>query len=128
VERHPQDARTIPADNLFHMEGPRVFRMAAREAPAVLDRALCAAGVAREQLDLIVPHQTSAPGMRHLERMGFARERTVDVLAEYGNCVAASIPLALAVAAEEGRLQRGSHVLICGTGAGFSAAAAVLRW
>jgi 3-oxoacyl-[acyl-carrier-protein] synthase-3 len=52
----------------------------------------------------------------------------VDILAEYGNCVAASLPMALATAHADGRLKRGHHVLLIGTGAGMSIGAAILEW
>jgi 3-oxoacyl-[acyl-carrier-protein] synthase-3 len=76
----------------------------------------------------VVPHQASGPGLALLPRLGFPTERTVNIVAEYGNCVAASIPMALAHLAESGRLRRGQTVLLLGTGAGFSVAGAVLRF
>jgi 3-oxoacyl-[acyl-carrier-protein] synthase-3 len=63
-----------------------------------------------------------------LTRLGFPPERTVNIVGEYGNRVAASIPMALAHLAATGRLRRGQRILLAGTGAGFSVAGAVVRW
>ena len=74
----------------------------------------------------------SAPGLRAgldmLPRLGFPAERTVNIVGQFGNCVAASIPMALAHLASSGRVKRGQRVLLLGTGAGFSVAGALLRW
>jgi 3-oxoacyl-[acyl-carrier-protein] synthase-3 len=125
---HPNDPGTRPEDNLFHMQGPAVYRLAIERVPEVFLGAISDAGLAIEDVDLVVPHQASGPGLALLPRMGFAPERIVNVVAEYGNCVAASLPMALAIADREGRLRRGHNVLLCGTGAGLTVAAAVLRW
>jgi 3-oxoacyl-[acyl-carrier-protein] synthase-3 len=125
---HPNDPATRPEDNLFHMHGPSVFRLALQHVPGVIRGALEDAGLAPEDVDLVVPHQASGPGLALLSRLGFPPDRVVDIVSEYGNCVAASLPLALAVADREGRLRRGQNVLLAGTGAGLSVAAAVLRW
>ena len=80
------------------------------------------------EIDVVVPHQTTDLGVRVYARFGFSEDRIVNVVGEQGNCVAASVPLALATAHGQGRLQRGMKVLIIGTGAGLSLAGAVLRW
>jgi 3-oxoacyl-[acyl-carrier-protein] synthase-3 len=125
---HPNDPATRPEDNLFHMIGPAVYRLALERVPETLLGAIADAALRIDDVDLVVPHQASGPGLDLLSRLGFAPERVVNVVAEYGNCVAASLPMALAIAESEGRLRRGQHVLLCGTGAGFVVAAAVLRW
>ena len=79
-------------------------------------------------IDLVVPHQPSKPGVESLARWGFGRERVVDIVSEYGNCIAASMPMALATAHADGRLARGKRVLLIGTGAGMSIGVAVLEW
>jgi 3-oxoacyl-[acyl-carrier-protein] synthase-3 len=125
---HPNDPSTRPEDNLFHMKGPAVYRIALEHLPGLLLGTIADAGLRVQDVDLVVPHQASGPGLALLPRLGFAPERTVNVVAEYGNCVAASLPMALAIAERDGRLRRGQHVFLCGTGAGLGAAAAVLRW
>lgn len=128
-QRHlPDDPATTPADHRFHMQGPRLYRMALRHVVALLDDLLGALGLSRGEIDLVVPHQASGPALAALGRLGFPAERVVDVVSEYGNCIAASVPMALARAHAEGRLRRGHTVLLLGTGAGLSVTAVVLRW
>jgi 3-oxoacyl-[acyl-carrier-protein] synthase-3 len=126
--RNPNDARTRPEDNLFTMDGPSVYKMALRRLPGLVRSLLADCGLGVADVDWLVPHQASGPGLAFFTRLGVPPERTVDIVAEYGNCVAASIPMALAHLAASGRLRRGQRVLLLGTGAGFSVAGAVLRW
>lgn len=128
LRRHPNDPATRPEDNLFHMDGLAVYRMARERLPEVLGPLLAEAGVGAGELDLIVPHQASGGAVKALRRYGLDAARVVDCVAEHGNCVSASIPLALATACAEGRVRRGMTVLLVGTGAGLSAAGMVLRW
>ncbi|MCB9743637.1 MAG: ketoacyl-ACP synthase III [Alphaproteobacteria bacterium] len=124
----PSAPHYTPAHDLFHMDGPKVYRRARRKVEEVLEELLAPRGLRPGDIDLVVPHQASGPALAALPRYGFAAERVVDIIGEYGNCVAASIPMALHVAAQDGRLQRGQRVLLLGTGAGLSVGAALLRW
>lgn len=127
--RHPPGASdTTPAHNRFRMEGPRIYRLTARVMRELLDRVLAQAGLGLCDVDLIVPHQASGPALALLARWGVPEDKTVNILHQTGNCIAASLPLALAMAAKQRRLARGDTVLLLGTGAGLSVAAAVLRW
>jgi 3-oxoacyl-[acyl-carrier-protein] synthase-3 len=128
LRHHPNDARTRPEDNLFAMDGPGVFKMAFRRVPELVRRLLADHGLEPDDVDWVVPHQASAPGLAMLPRLGFPAERFVDIVGEYGNCIAASIPMALAHLAASGRLRRGQVVMLLGTGAGLSVAGALLRW
>lgn len=125
---HPQDPRTTPADNLFHMEGPAIYKMALRRVPGVLRQLFGDCGLAPTDVKLVVPHQASGPGVAAAARFGFSPEAVICRVHEEGNCVAASIPMALAYAAQNGRLSRGDLVLLCGTGAGLSALGLLMRW
>jgi 3-oxoacyl-[acyl-carrier-protein] synthase-3 len=111
------------------MEGQEVFRRAVR---AIVDSAagtLQQAGVNPDDIALFIPHQAnvriiaSAAG-----RLGIPLDRTFVNIDRYGNTSAASIPLALAEAAEAGRIGPGDLVLLSGFGAGMSWASALLRW
>ena len=66
--------------------------------------------------------------MQIVEKLGFPQEKTVNVLSDYGNCVAASIPLALSIANQTGRINTGDKVLLLGTAAGMSIGAGLLQW
>lgn len=121
----PEDASAY----LFTMDGTVLLRHVARHLPAFLDDVLGQAGVTLADIDVVVPHQASGVGMRYLrERVTPHPDRVVDVLAERGNQISASLPVALDHAVTTGRLRRGHLALLLGTGAGLSLAAAVLRY
>lgn len=128
--RHsPNDPGTTPEMNLFNMDGRAVFRQAVRLLPPFLDCFFEQVGWDREQVDCLVPHQASRHGLDLLtERLGFRREQIFINLPERGNCIAASIPLALAEAVAAGRIQRGDRVLLLGTGAGLTIGAVALTY
>ncbi|MFO0708477.1 MAG: 3-oxoacyl-[acyl-carrier-protein] synthase III C-terminal domain-containing protein [Sandaracinus sp.] len=126
---HPNDAALRPSQNLFHMEGPRLLRRVLGRGRPFLE------ALSRELPDgvrladaLVIPHQASEAGLAMLPAFGLDASRVVRTLERLGNCVAASIPLTLYEAVESGRLRRGDLALLCGTGAGLSLGAIVLRF
>jgi 3-oxoacyl-[acyl-carrier-protein] synthase III len=113
----------------FRMDGAALYRKTSRLFPAFLDRLLGAAGIAADDIDLIVPHQASGPAIDHLAHaLGGSRDRIIDIFAHHGNQVASSLPHALHVAATTGRLTPGSTVLLIGSAAGITLGGMVLRW
>ena len=120
----------VPAgEPWLRMEGKEVFRRAVRVVVESSSTALQKAGLGPEDVDLFVPHQANVRIIEAVcSRIGIPSERTVVNLDRYGNTSAASIPLALAEAAEEGRLKGGEVVLMSGFGAGMTWASAVMRW
>jgi len=112
----------------FRMDGKALYRVTAAALPGFLDRLLGQAGLRREDIDLVVPHQASPHALAHIiRRGGFAPERVFDRVRTIGNQVAASIPVALNLAAVDGRLQPGMRVLLIGTSAGVSLGGAILE-
>jgi 3-oxoacyl-[acyl-carrier-protein] synthase-3 len=113
----------------IHMAGQEVFKFAVRSVPAVIDSALDAAGVSKEEIDWLVMHQANA---RILDaaatRLGLPAERVVTNLSEYGNTSAASIPLALDEAVRAGKVKPGDMLAMAGFGAGLTWAGAIVRW
>jgi 3-oxoacyl-[acyl-carrier-protein] synthase-3 len=113
----------------IEMDGPEVFRRAVRVMVDSANRALEQAGISVQDLALFVPHQANT---RIIEaagrRLGIPAELTANNLATVGNTSAASIPLALAEAADADRLRPGDLVLLVGFGAGMSWASAVIEW
>ena len=128
LARSPKDGPTRLEDHLFAMDGPGVYKMALRRVRPLVQGLLADLGLTPDDVDWVVPHQASGPGLEMLPRLGFPAERTVNIIGQFGNCVAASIPMALAHLAASGRVERGQRVLLLGTGAGFSVAGALLRW
>lgn len=126
--RYPNQPGTQPEDHLFSMDGPGIYRMARPKVHLLVRELLADLGLTVGDIDWVVPHQASGPGLELLPRIGFAVDRIVNIVGEYGNCIAASIPMALARLGASGRVRRGDRVLLLGTGAGLSVAGAVLRW
>lgn len=123
---HPNDPTTMPEMNLFEMNGPAVFRFALRVLRPFVDEMCTALGWERDAITKVVPHQASRHGLEIVStRLEFRAEQVYANLAYRGNCVAASIPLALCEAVEERRIQRGDRVLLLGTGAGLTLGAVV---
>lgn len=113
----------------IYMEGREVFRQAVRIMVATCERALSAAGLDTADVDLVVPHQANARIISSAcDKLGISEDKTVQVLSWTGNTSSASIPLAMADAADSGRLGAGDIVLLVGFGAGMTSASALLRW
>jgi 3-oxoacyl-[acyl-carrier-protein] synthase-3 len=126
---HPNDPATTPEMNLFHMEGPAIFKQASRLFKPFFASFLAALQWEPEQVDAVVPHQASRHAIELLtRRMGFRSEQVINHLAIRGNCVSASIPLALAEAVALGRIQRGDRIFLLGTGAGLTLGAVALTF
>jgi 3-oxoacyl-[acyl-carrier-protein] synthase III len=128
--RRPTTAETVAnGEHYLKMAGPEVFRRAVRivveSATAALDRG----GVTVDEVQWFAPHQAN---VRIIEaagtRLGIPAERTLVNIDHYGNTSAASIPLVLAEAADDGRLRDGDLVLLSGFGAGLTWGSALLRW
>lgn len=128
VYRLPTGPESLPTDALFHMNGTRLFRAGVIHVAEVIEQLFRQTGLTVADIDLVVPHQPSKPALEALGRWGIPAEKVVNILAEYGNCIAASMPMALAIAESEGRLRRGARILFIGTGAGLSIGAGILEW
>jgi 3-oxoacyl-[acyl-carrier-protein] synthase-3 len=103
--------------------------MAARVISPFLDHFFSAIELDRTQFDAVVPHQASRHAIDVLVKWcGFRPEQVVINLPERGNCIAASIPLALAEAVQTGRIKRGESVLLVGSGAGLTLGAMALTY
>jgi len=82
-----------------------------------------------KQIDWLVPHQANKRIIEATaERLKLPAERVMVTIHKYGNTTAATIPLAMQTAREEGKLKKGSLVLMASVGAGFTVGATLLRW
>lgn len=112
----------------FEMDAFGIFKAAAKALPDVIDGALSDAAIARDDLDCIICHQASAPGVKHVQKLFAPRsDRVVNIFAQHGNQIAASIPTALAHALDTDAAKPGDRVMLLGTAAGISAGAMVLQ-
>jgi 3-oxoacyl-[acyl-carrier-protein] synthase-3 len=111
------------------MAGREVFKAAVLAMAESCDEAMRRAGVTSDQIDLLVPHQANVRIIEATAKhAGMPMDRVMVNVDRYGNTSSASIPLALDQAAEEGRIQPGSLVLLVAFGAGFTWGSAVVRW
>jgi 3-oxoacyl-[acyl-carrier-protein] synthase III len=112
-----------------HMAGNEVYKFAVRIMGEVAVKALEKAGLTREDVDLLIPHQAN---MRivdaAIKRLGISPDKVIINLDKYGNMSAASIPVALDEASKAGRLAEGDTVVMVGFGTGLTWGACVLRW
>jgi 3-oxoacyl-[acyl-carrier-protein] synthase-3 len=112
-----------------HMNGRFVFKHAVVKFPEAIQEVLDAAGFTQEDLDLIVPHQANQRITEAVaKRMGLPREKVVSNIHKYGNTTAASIPIALSEAIQEGRVKEGDLVCLVAFGSGFTWGANLIRW
>jgi 3-oxoacyl-[acyl-carrier-protein] synthase III len=116
-------------ERLIRMDGRPTFRAAVATLERTTHEAIAARGLELDDIDLFVYHQANARILSAVgDRLGLASERVVDCIGRFGNTSAASIPIALGEAASEGRLRRGSKVLLGAFGAGFTWASTVIDW
>jgi 3-oxoacyl-[acyl-carrier-protein] synthase-3 len=112
-----------------HMDGKRVFLNAVRGMVMSTNTALAKTGLTWDDIQWFVPHQANLRIIDSAaDKLGLDREHSVNVLTHTGNTSAASIPLALTAAADDGRFQPGDLLLMSGFGAGMTWASAVVRW
>jgi 3-oxoacyl-[acyl-carrier-protein] synthase-3 len=125
-------AKTIYASNTerkLTMDGPEVFRHAVSRMTEATLEAVARAGLALDDIDLFVYHQANARITRAVgQRLGLESERVVDCIETHGNSSAATLPIALAAAREDGSLRPGARVLLSAFGAGFTWGGGVVEW
>jgi 3-oxoacyl-[acyl-carrier-protein] synthase-3 len=113
----------------LRMQGREVFKHAVTNIAAAIEAVARQAGVSLSDINWFVPHQAN---QRILDgtarRLGISAERVISTVAEHGNTSAASVPLALSVAVDDGRIKRGDLVLMEAMGGGFTWGATLLRW
>ena len=129
TNKHPQDPQTTVEDNLFTMDGPAVYKTARKEVYRIMLKALKSTGSNREDIDWVIPHQASKKAIdAYITAGGFKKEKVINIISKFGNCVAASIPMALATAVKQNQIKRGDKILFIGTGAGLSVACALVNY
>ena len=114
-------------DYRFDMNGRAVLLSASRVLPGFFERFFERAGTSVAEIDYAIPHQASRALPLIMRRIGFPEGTYADYVEDFGNMVSASVPFALARAWDEGRIGRGSRVLLCGTAAGLTANALLLQ-
>ncbi len=112
-----------------HQEGQQVFKYAVRRMAEVACHLLERNGYSSRDLALVVPHQANLRIIRAMqERLGVDDSKVMVNIDRYGNTTAATVPLGLRDAIEEGRLRKGDLVLLIAVGAGYTTGGMLLRW
>ena len=117
------------AQNFPFMDGPAVFKKAVVKFPEVIQEALQKNNLTTADLKLLVPHQANLRIAQFVQKLLRLRDDQVyNNIEKYGNTTAASIPIALSEAWEQGRIEKGDLVCLAAFGSGFTWASALLRW
>jgi len=126
VDGGPSSTQTV---GLLRMEGRAVFKHAVAMVSDVIEDAFKATGYGAADVDWFVPHQANKRIIDDTaKKLGLAPEKVVLTVDRHGNTSAASIPLALAAAVDDGRIKQGDLVMLEAMGGGFTWGSALLRW
>ena len=111
------------------MNGKEVFRHAVTRFPEVINEALEANNLTSENIDLLIPHQANLRITQMVQkRLSLRNEQVFSNIHKYGNTTAATIPIALAEAFNEGKIKDGDLLVLAAFGAGFTWASAIMKW
>jgi len=111
------------------MDGPVVFKKAVEKFPEVILEALNANGLKTSDLKLLIPHQANLRISQFVQKkLKLNDDQVYNNIQKYGNTTAASIPIALCEAWEQGKIKDGDLVCLAAFGSGFTWASALLRW
>jgi 3-oxoacyl-[acyl-carrier-protein] synthase-3 len=114
--------------NVF-MNGNAVFKHAIVKFGEVIHEALKANGFSPEDINLLIPHQANIRISDYVrQQMGLSEDQVVNNIQRFGNTTAASIPIAMAEAWQNGKLKDGDLICLAAFGSGFTWASALIRW
>ena len=116
-------------DTLFDFDGQTIFKRAVKAMSEASARVLADAGVAADQVDLVVPHQANLRIIEAVAKFaGIPMDRVMVTVQKYGNMSSATVPVALVDALDEGRVKPGSLLLMPAFGGGLTWASLLVRW
>jgi 3-oxoacyl-[acyl-carrier-protein] synthase-3 len=127
---HPSTHETVDKKMHFvHQDGQAVFKFAVRKMADLCDQILKRNNLKGSDIDAFIPHQANQRIITATaDRLGLRPESVIINIDRYGNTTAGTIPLAMETAREEGKLKKGSLVLLAAVGAGFTVGVTLLRW
>lgn len=126
----PTTAETVEKKmHYVHQDGQTVYKFAVRKMAEISETVMKRNGLTGDDISCFIPHQANQRIIEACaQRVGLAKEKVIVNIDRYGNTTAATLPLAMHTAREEGRLKKGDKVLLATVGAGFTIGAALLRW
>ncbi|HEY1463402.1 MAG TPA: beta-ketoacyl-ACP synthase III [Terriglobales bacterium] len=127
---NPASHETVDKKMHFvHQEGQAVFKFAVRQMADLCEKILERNGLKGSDIDVFIPHQANLRIITATaDRLSLRPESVIINIDRYGNTTAATIPLGMQTAREEGKLKKGSLVLLASVGAGFTSGVTLLRW
>ena len=127
---HPSSHETVDKRmHYVHQDGQQVFKFAVRKQTEVCEKLLARNGLKGSDIDAFIPHQANVRIINATaERLELRPESVIVNIEQYGNTTAGTIPLAMNTAIEQGKLKKGSLVMLASVGAGFTVGATLLRW
>jgi 3-oxoacyl-[acyl-carrier-protein] synthase-3 len=128
--RNPSTHDTVEKKmHYVHQDGQAVFKFAVRKQTELCEKLLQRNGLKGSDIRAFIPHQANKRIITATaDRLGLNPGSVIINIDRYGNTTAATIPLAMQTAREEGKLRKGDLVMLASVGAGFTVAAALLRW
>jgi len=128
--KRPPSAETIArGEHFVRMEGKETYRFATRTLASTALAAIDHAGLKPSDIDLFIPHQANIRIIEAVAKgLGLPMDRMFVNLDKYGNTSAASVPIALAEAVNQGRVKIGDRIVIVAFGAGFTSGAVAIEW
>jgi 3-oxoacyl-[acyl-carrier-protein] synthase III len=117
------------AQNFPYMDGPSVFKKAVVKFPEVIMEALEQNNLKPTDINMLIPHQANLRISQFVQqKLGLRDDQVHNNIQKYGNTTAASVPIALCEAWEQGKVKPGDLVCLAAFGSGFTWASALLRW
>ena len=128
--KSPPSPETIArGEHKIRMEGKETYRFATRTLASTALAAVAKAGWGQDDVDLIIPHQANVRIIEAVAKgLDLSMDRLYVNLDKYGNTSAASVPIALAEAVNEGRVRVGDKIVFVAFGAGFTSGAVAMEW
>jgi 3-oxoacyl-[acyl-carrier-protein] synthase III len=127
---HPSSKETVEKKmHYVHQDGQQVFKFAVRKQTELCEKLLERNGLKGSDIDAFIPHQANLRIINATaERLALRPDAVIVNIDSYGNTTAGTIPLAMNTALEQGKLKKGSLVMLASVGAGFTVGATLLRW
>jgi 3-oxoacyl-[acyl-carrier-protein] synthase-3 len=127
---NPSSHETVDKKMHFvHQDGGAVFKFAVRKMALLCEEILKRNNIDGSEIDAFIPHQANKRIINATaDRLKMRPEAVIINIENYGNTTAGTIPLAMETALQEGKLKKGSLVLLASVGAGFTSGATLLRW